>query len=58
MFNLKNVEYVLCIKLNTDCSLLDDNNEDEEFPAPPGSKKNKDTPHTSQLYENNQVKGK
>ncbi|CAH1722585.1 zinc finger MYM-type protein 1-like [Aphis gossypii] len=34
----------------------DDNNEDEEFPAPPGSKKNKDTPHTSQLYENNQVK--
>lgn len=51
---------VLCIKikLNTNCSLLDDKNDDEELPSPPGSKKNKDIPHISEVSERDPVKGK
>lgn len=49
---------ILCIKLNTDCSLLDDKNDDEELPAPPRSKKNKDLPHISEVSERDPVKGK
>ncbi|KAE9521883.1 hypothetical protein AGLY_017690 [Aphis glycines] len=46
------------IKASYSTENYDDKNEDEEFLAPPGSKKNKDIPHISEISELDPVKGK